>query len=423
MKRHHWRAFLAKASGSLSYKAFRYTQSQTTNAVAPLYRPDRTLATDKDEQARLLFEGTSKVQSICDLSDIPNTQEYRDKYDHPPVTEHEIEEVLCRLPTKRATGDDGILNEILKLAKSILLPHLLLLFNSCLKLGYFPTLWQRATTAILRKNEKDDYSEPGAYRPIALLSCLGKILETVLTQRVAHWAETHQVIAQGHMGGRRQHSIEYAFVILTSWIHQKWREGKIVSGLFLDVKSAYPSVNKTRLSNTLKNKNCPAYIIQQIDSFLCSRVTNLRLQDFLSEDFEINDGLPQGSPLSVILYVLYNSSLLIDLKISLQTDKVLLAFIDDVTHLVAHRDIEMNILELEEEGDRSLDWGRKNGAVFDKKKAQVMHFTHKKHNNPVLQFGDQVLTPLTSELRWLGLWLDPKLNFGAISEGCSSGGK
>lgn len=177
--------------------------------------------------------------------------------------------------------------------------------------------------------------------------------------------------------------------------------------------SSWTSSRLTRLTNTLKLKECPAYITQQIDSFLCEQMTNLRLQDYLSEDFEIDDGLPQGSPLSVILYIIYNSSLLIDVQISLQEDKMSLAFINDVTHLVAHKDIDVNILDLEEEGDRSLEWGRRHGAIFDKKKAQVMHFTHKKHGNPVLQFGDQVLTPLDSELRWLGLWLDPKLTFGA----------
>lgn len=55
LKRNHWRTFLAKANGTLLFKAFKYTQSQTTNAVAPLYRHNRTLATDKDEQADLLF--------------------------------------------------------------------------------------------------------------------------------------------------------------------------------------------------------------------------------------------------------------------------------------------------------------------------------------------------------------------------------
>lgn len=179
------------------------------------------------------------------------------------------------------------------------------------------------------------------------------------------------------------------------------------------MKSAYPSVHRRRLIHTLELKKCPTYLIRQIDSFLDGRTTTLRLQDFLSKRFEIGDGLPQGSPLSVILYIIYNSSLLINTRISLQADKISLAFIDDVTHLVANKDIDHNVLDLEEEGDRSLEWGKRHGAIFDQKKAQVMHFTHRKHSNPHITFGDQTLTPLLIELRWLGLWLDPKLNFGA----------
>lgn len=216
------------------------------------------------------------------------------------------------------------------------------------------------------------------------------------------------------MGGGRQHSTDDAFIILLSWIHQKWREVKIVTGLFLDVKSAYPSVHEMRLLHTLHSKNFPDYIIQQVNGFLDDQTTTkLRLQDFLLNDFKIDDGLPQGSPILVILCILYNSSLLIDVDISLKADKISLAFIDDVTHIVANKDIDINILDLEEEGGWCLEWGKMHGAIFDEKKAQGMHFTHWKHCNPSLTFGRQLLTPLKTELRWLGLWLDPKLNFGA----------
>lgn len=412
LKRNHWRTFLAKSGGSLSFKAFKYTQTRVTNSVAPLYRQDRTLATEKAEQAKLLFLGTSVVNNTCDTSDIVPVQAPIGQFDYPLATETEIDNVLQRLPSRKAKGGDGIPNELLKLAKSLLVPKLTCLFNACLKSGYFPTAWRTATTAILRKHDKDDYSEAGAYRPIALLSFLGKVFETLLAKRITYWAETNKRLAHGHMGGRRQHNVDDAFVILTSWIHQKWREGKVVTGLFLDVKSAYPSVNKQRLINILQDGGCPAYLSKQIDTYLDRRTNRLRLQDFLSDEFEIEDGLPQGSPLSVILYILYNSSLLINTDVSLQADKISLGFIDDVTHLVANHDIDMNILELEEEGDRSLEWGRTHGAIFDQKKAQLMHFTHKKHKNPHLEFGTQIIQAQTKELRWLGLWLDPKLTYG-----------
>lgn len=202
MKRNHWRAFLAKANNALSFKAFKYTSTQTSSLISPLYRRDRSLATDKNKQAELLFKGTSVVQNYCDTSDVTMTQPQTPALTHPDITAHEVDEVLKKIPSGRATGNNEIPNEILKLAKPLLLPHLVTVFNECLKHGYFPRKWRTATTAILRKNDKEDYSEPGAYRPIALLSCLGKILETLLTRRMAHWAETNHVIAHGHMGGR-----------------------------------------------------------------------------------------------------------------------------------------------------------------------------------------------------------------------------
>lgn len=412
LKRHHWRVFLAKAQSGLTFKAFKYTQAQGSNTIAPLYRADRTLATDKDEQAKLLFTGASVVENLCDTSDIAEHEPNLEDLDHPPIPQYEVAEVIRRLPTRKATGGDGIPNELIKFAESSLTPTLTRLFNTCLTRGYFPKVWRTATTAILRKHDKEDYSEAGAYRPIALLSCLGKVFETIIAKRVTYWAEMHKVLAQGHMGGRRQHSTDDAFVILTSWIHHKWREGKIVSGLFLDVKSAYPSVHKQRLADTLRKHDCPEYLVRQVEEYLDNRTTDLRLQDFISEKFEVEDGLPQGSPLSVILYILYNSSLLINIDVNTNSDRISLGFIDDITHLVANKDVDVNVLELEEEGDRALAWGKTHGAIFDQKKAQIMHFTHRRHSNPKVYFGNQILES-KNELRWLGLWLDPKLTFGA----------
>jgi hypothetical protein len=247
-------------------------------------------------------------------------------------------------------------------------------------LGYFPKQWRHAVTVIIRKADKDSYANPGSYRPIALLSCLGKIFESLLTKRITYWAENNNVIAHGHFGGRANRCTDDANLFLSSWIRQKWRENKIVSALFLDVKSAYPSVIKDRLIDTLIKKSIPSYLVSIIQSILSNRTTSLRMDGFLSPSFNLSCGLPQGSPLLPILYIIYNSSLLISNPLNLRQNKLSLGFIDDVTHFVAEKRLNHAISSLESEGDRSLDWGKRNNAIFDKKKAKFMIFTHKKVN-------------------------------------------
>ncbi|MBW0590791.1 hypothetical protein O181_130506 [Austropuccinia psidii MF-1] len=134
--------------------------------------------------------------------------------------------------------------------------------------------------------------------------------------------------------------------MLSSWIHHKWREKKIVIGTFLDVKSAYPMVHKKRLIHLLIAQNCPPYLYLIIDSFLTDRTTKLCLDQYISHEFNIPTGLPQGSPLSVILYLLYNSDLLIPGPPSLAKDTTSIAYVDDVTHLLAANSLKEGMEEL-----------------------------------------------------------------------------
>lgn len=413
-KFNHWKSFLANCSGVETFKAFRYVKPNTSSEIAPLRKNDGSIATHKSEQASVLFHGTSVAQAEADLSDIPSNfwdcfTSTTNTYQNLEI--HELKGIVKNLPSKKANGDDCLSNELIKLALPAFEFEFCRLVNACFRHGFFPNVWRNAITVIIRKHGKDSYSEAGSYRPIALLSCLGKVLEKVITNRLTYWAETCRVIAPGHMGGRRIHSTDDALLILTSWIKEKWRRNQIVTALFLDVKSAYPSVHRERLWHTLSRHNCPLYLLNMIRDFLSERTTNIRLQDFLSDRFDIENGLPQGSPLSVILYIIYNSSLLSKYTIDPSSNVISLGFIDDVVHLVSSTSVDENLTELDIQAKKSLDWGRTHGAIFDKKKAQLIHFTTKrKVVSPNFSFGEVTLEP-KQVVKWLGVWFDTKLLF------------
>ncbi|MBW0481160.1 hypothetical protein O181_020875, partial [Austropuccinia psidii MF-1] len=142
------------------------------------------------------------------------------------------------------------------------------------------------------------------------------------------------------------------------------------------------------------------------------RTTRLRLDQYISQEFPIPNGLPQGSPLSVTLYLLYNSDLLLPARPSLDNDAISIAYINDVTHLVAEPSTDQGMNSLTTAFQHSKDWRRRHGAIFDPKKAKVIAFTKRKITHPSIQLGDQLLS-FEMKVRWLGMTLTPTLTPGA----------
>jgi hypothetical protein len=220
---------------------------------------------------------------------------------YPQVTADKVGDCIKRISPKKAAGIDGLARELLKKSSPSLAPVLTVIINQALATSAFPSPWKCAVTAIIPKAGKDDYTDPNSYRPIALLSGLGKIFKMVIAQQITVWAEKNEVLADGHLGGRKGAGMEDAMVLLDTWVRQKWSKKKTVAGLFLDVKSAYPSVHPKRLIHYLSSLRCPAYLVGIIESFLDNRQTTIRMDDYTSSPFNINISLPQGSPLLVIL--------------------------------------------------------------------------------------------------------------------------
>ena len=294
----------------------------------------------------------------------------------------EIEKAVRRAAPNKAPGTDDITNGILHQTLDILLPSLHRLFNACLQQGYCPAHFKETITVVLRKPGKDDYTQPKSYRPIALLNTLGKALEAIVANRLTYLADTYHLLPSRHTGGRKLASTDHAIHLLLQRIHKAWAEGNVASLLLLDVSGAFDNVSRQRLLHNLRKRRVNPTLVRWIDSFLSDRSSTLKLQEYTAPSAPIQTGIPQGSPLSPILYLFYNADLIEACKTE-NTEAV--GYIDDASILAVGPTAQRNCKTLKTIHRKAEKWALQHGSQFAPAKYELVHFTRDpKANTPTL---------------------------------------
>jgi len=139
----------------------------------------------------------------------------------PPIKEKEVRIAIQAASPLKAPGLDGILNKALQARIDLIAAHLARIFNQSLQLGYCPISFQASITAVLRKPGKANYAVPKAYRPIALLNTISKVMDAVVAQRLSYHIKTHHVLPLTHIGGRKRQSTEHALYAVTAKIYEQ----------------------------------------------------------------------------------------------------------------------------------------------------------------------------------------------------------
>ena len=167
-----------------------------------------------------------------------------------------------------------------------------------------------------------------------------------------------------------------AIDLLTTSIQTAWKAcpGCVVSMLSLDISGAFPSVSHERLLWVLRTKGFPTWVLQYVEAFLWGRRTRLSFSSYESDWFPMVTGIPQGSPLSPILFLLFITELLVGLQCP--KDSTLgFSFVDD-TNLIAWGDSASdNCHRLEAVHRHCIAWAKCYGAKFAPDKYQLIHFT------------------------------------------------
>lgn len=380
--------------------------------MPPLNTGTEIAYTIAEKEAVLLKRFFPDVQA--DLSDIEDNifADTPDEfYSICLANKEEVKKAIHEQKSKGATGPDDISPRFLKAMGAPLVTALTGLTTACWQAEHYPARFRIAETLCLKKPGKGDYSQPGSWRPIALLSVVGKVIEKVTANRLRELAEEHKLFPSQQMGGRRHRSTYTALELLTEQIHTIWSSKNLVASLLsLDISGAFDSVVVLRLLDVLRKKGIPGWIIRCIRSFLDERKTTISIQGYQSQLYNIPGGCPQGSPLSPILFLFYAAELM---SLCSGPKTTAIGFVDDTNILAYGKSTAETCRLLEEAHSKCLAWAKKFGMKFAPAKYELIHFTRRSKKfdmTATVQLGEVTQTP-KAEIRILGVWVDSKLKW------------
>ena len=195
-------------------------------------------------KARILANHFFPQPRTANLADIQHAQPPTQFYMDTRITREDILYALKRVPSNKAPGPDQIPNLLLKECREILAPFLAIFFSSCLRQAYHPLPFKHSTTVVIRKPQKPDYTKPAAYRPIALLNTLAKVLEGIVARRMSQEAEARGLLPETQMGARPGRSTTTALHLITEQVRAIWKANPktVASMLCLDISGAFDNV-------------------------------------------------------------------------------------------------------------------------------------------------------------------------------------
>lgn len=280
------------------------------------------------------------------------------------------------LPDSKATGVDIIGNEALKVLGDIVTPYLEDVFAACLSKGHYPKWLKFSRTILFLKTGKPD-DHPTSYRPIALLTSVGKILEKLILRRTKQALDSLPkscALPSQQFGGLSGKSTTAALHSLINFVLTGWAKDQKVSSLGLDISGAFPHAERNILIKMLVDRGTPGYIIKIIWSWLCDRQTVLEIPGHEGQLFFENGGLPQGSCLSPFLFLIFAAPLFDVDRLVLSTSFEIFAFVDETYIIVRSSSFKKNCEVLEWVHAQLSKWSTESGVTFAPAKYGLLHF-------------------------------------------------
>ena len=351
------------------------------------------------------FVCTEKLVNFCKERDNGKP------FNIPLLAVHEVGRLINNLGNKKSMGPENISAFFLHLTLPYIVEPLTYIYNLCIEKNIFPTALKVAKVIPLPKAK--DTSDPNNFRPISLLPLLSKPLERHIQKHLYEYLNVNALLHTKQSGFRPKHSCQTALISLyDSWL-ASINKSEIVGTLFLDFRKAFDLVNHSILLKKLPLYLPQSHSIGILESFLKNRFQFVKINRSVSSKESVKTGVPQGSVLGPLLFILYIN----DLPLHLNNELTNNLFADDSSMHASSKSIDHLNSSLQNGLNDANTWCSKNSmSIHPEKTKSMIVTTRQKHKRAPLQLslslGNKKIQQVV-EHKVLGVTLDANLNWHA----------
>ena len=287
------------------------------------------------------------------------------------LAELELETVLKNMDANKSPGYDNFSNKIIKLSATEIAKPLTHIFNLTFENGIIPEKLKLAiVTPIFKANENNKFEN---YRPISVLSCFSKLLEKLMYNRLINFTDKNQILSKHQYGFRKNRSTEFAIIELADKITKGIDQGQYTLGIFLDLSKAFDIINHRILIEKLEHYGIRGICLKWFKNYLENRKQTVKYNTIKSDEMIITSGVPQGSILGPILFLLYIN----DIQNCSRIVSIIL-FADDINICYSHTCLKKLNEIMQTEINKISDWLNTNILSLNTTKTKFMLFRSSK---------------------------------------------
>lgn len=324
------------------------------------------------------------------------------------TTTEEVQEVIKSMKSKTSAGLDDVSSKLLKYCMDALTPPLVSVINKSFSTGLFPSALKVAK--VYPKHKTGCKMTPSNYRPISLISTFSKVIEKIVLKRLMDYIEQHSLLTSRQHGFVKGKSTTTAIAELAEFICDNLEAGKLVTGIMLDFSKAFDCLGHNHILGKLTNLGIGGSAHKWFQSYLEERSQVVEIkhsekgkaQNIRSKPLLVDRGVPQGSVLGPVLFILFTN----DMPHFLSTYCSTLMYADDTTLLLAGNSTEELAIGSHTALNMAYQYCHSNDLVVNMNKTKQLAFGRRRDEIPALPEVD-----IEPNATFLGLTIDETLSW------------